>query len=133
MKKLLMLITVLCSVNSFANDFRPVDCVTKVVEMNVRKMAGKAIPKNDLYRDAKARARAEFRSASLLDAKFERIYFLYSKTNAVIGICDDESGYEQGDCYEYYFNKKNNQVHLLAITKIPHIGKAKINFLCEGE
>lgn len=122
----------LSSVSSYADDFSPMNCVTKVMKMNAQMKAGKAIPKNDFYRDAKARAQAEFRSASLLEAKFQSAYYINSNTKTVIAVCDDETGYEQGDCYEYYFYKES-QVNLLAIKKISHIGKDKINFLCEGE
>lgn len=133
MKKMIMTFALLSSLSALADDFRPMSCVEKVMKMNAQMKAGKAIPRNEFYRDIKVRAQAEFRSASLWDAKFESIYYINSNSNAVIAICDDETGYEQGDCLEYYFNKNDSKLNLLAIKKLSHIGKDKINFLCEGE
>lgn len=133
MKKLLVMIITLSSVSSFADQLPTMNCIKKVMEMNSVKKDGKAIPKNDFYHAAKIRARMEFRTATQLSKKFESVYYINSDKNAVIAICDDVTGYEQGDCYEYYFNKKNDHVNLLAIAEMPHIGKDKVNFLCEGE
>lgn len=133
MKMLVVIIVVFGSVSAFPDDFRSLECVKKVLKMEAQKKPGKAIPKNDFYLAAKARAQAEFRRTSEFKAEFQRVYYINSTSKTVIAICDDHTWYEQGNCYEYYFNGKDDQLNLLAIASIPHIGMDKINFVCEGE
>jgi hypothetical protein len=54
------------------------------------------------------------------------------KSGMIVTMCDDVTGYEQGNCLEFYYFSENNSSKHIAVLEMPHSGgDEEVRFFCE--